>query len=810
MRFEIVLAPVSLPKRSASAAAIRGIGAASAPRESDRPKDQLLDMFIDGANVTARVCETQGALVLHDLAAALIELGRKPRAKATIRFYDEPWELCVERFSQTACLSVYRAGADPVVAAYDRAVPFDEVVDAVRRAIDRLLADGTPSNAARLALATDADRLRALASTPLEDTRLPEPVAVVVEPDRDAPLSFGAEFALRESTIDNHPGSDEAESVERADVHALLFRGRARAEIRGRAVDLGECHPVLLAERLLDIARRAFDAWERGLAMHARSDAAGVIVGIRVSCDGQLALTLGAASGGDRRTVHTFPALGVADVLEAALTFGRSLVRAIVRRDRSQATNLRLSALRRSLREGADVLRQASQLDSKINPTPESYRVFAAPKESQPGRHSTLGPGRLRYSTRWRAIVPGIDLRSTYLCGANLVVGAATEMWSLDGATGRVLWRTDVPRGTSVATPTGVVRIAPDGRVLVYGLDRGERTMETRIAPRIGGPMAGAVVHMAGQPRLVVVTEGEHHLVAVDLASGEPRWRWSWGAARGSSRGTPRVKRSGRLAYFTCGDGALTALDVVTGDVVWRLRDRLRFRAPPSVAHDALFALSGGAHGVARLHCIDPYSGRVRWSTSVADPNAPCTVEGAPMVARGAVAVAFRQKSGVSLAAFRRDDGAPIPSQARVVAPTGTSWLAVDDAFIGNTPVGDLVAIDSRTGELTWRHVLGPRPLDADLPRRLEPVLRGGALFVPCSLVASEGTQARGSTGAGAPLAAGICIVRPSDGALIGSIAPTEAIPDLLRVDEDCNVYVAEESGHLVSFGALPRLRLVS
>ena len=41
------------------------------------------------------------------------------------------------------------------------------------------------------------------------------------------------------------------------------------------------------------------------------------------------------------------------------------------------------------------------------------------------------------------------------------------------------------------------------------------------------------------------------------------------------------------------------------------------------------------------------------------------------------------------------------------------------------------------------------------------------------------------------------------------SIAPTEAIPDLLRVDEECNVYVAEESGHLVCFGALPRLSLV-
>jgi hypothetical protein len=56
---------------------------------------------------------------------------------------------------------------------------------------------------------------------------------------------------------------------------------------------------------------------------------------------------------------------------------------------------------------------------------------------------------------------------------------------------------------------------------------------------------------------------------------------------------------------------------------------------------------------------------------------------------------------------------------------------------------------------------------------------------------------------------AGVSVLRPSDGALIGAIAPTDAIPDLLRVDERCDVYVAEESGHVVSFGALPRLSVV-
>jgi outer membrane protein assembly factor BamB len=807
MRFEIVVAPQAsdtdvVPLLEASIPA----NGEPAPRpDRRRPARALLDVFVDGANVTARVKETHGAFVLRDLALSLVELAARPRGKAAVRFYDEPWEMCVERFGATACVSVYRAGAEPMVAVHDRAVPFAEVVGAVREAIERVLSGQglrasaaerrAVDTAARIELTSAVAQLAAiLPLAPTDDIRVPEPVPVVVEPERDAPLSFGAEFTMRESAA---APSDSGEMVERSDLHALLFRGRVRAEIRGRAVDLGECHPALVAERLVDLARRSFDAWERGLALNARGEAAGVLVGVRVSVDGQLALTLGAAGDASRRMAHTFPALGVADVLEAALAFGRSLVRAILRRDRSQGANLRLAALRRALREGTEALREATRTDSKVNPSPEPYRAFAAAMvESRPPPASTsLAAARLRYASRWRAIVPGIDLRATYLCGDRIVVGAASEMWALDRATGRVLWRVDVTRGTSVVTPGGIARLAPDGTLSVHDFGNGEITLRARLAPRVGGPVAGAVVHLPGLPKLVVVTEGEHHLVAIDLHSGEPRWRWSWGNARGgtrdASRAAPRMKRAGRLVYVTCADGSLTALDVMTGSVVWRLRDRLRFRTPPTVAHDALYVVAGGAHGVARLYCVDPFSGHVRWSSVVAEATSPCTVEGAPLVAQDAVAVPVRQKSGLALAAFARTDGTMLVGKERVLAPSGTSWLAVDDVFIGNAPSGEVVGIAAtgdHPGELRWRHVLGPRPLEADVPRRLEPVLRGGALFVPHTDVA---------------------VLRPRDGALLGRIAPTEAIPDLLRVDEACNVYVAEESGHLVAFGALPRLSLV-
>ena len=149
--------------------------------------------------------------------------------------------------------------------------------------------------------------------------------------------------------------------------------------------------------------------------------------------------------------------------------------------------------------------------------------------------------------------------------------------------------------------------------------------------------------------------------------------------------------------------------------------------------------------------------------------------------------VAVRERGGLRLVAKDRETGEPRWQCEATVAPSGASWLAVDDLLIGNTPTGELLGIEARTGELRYRHLLGT-VLETDVPRKLEPVLRSGALFVPHS---------------------NVHIFRPRDGAEIGVIGPCEAIPDLLRVDERCDVYVAEESGHLVSFAAGPRLSLV-
>ncbi|MFO0741925.1 MAG: PQQ-binding-like beta-propeller repeat protein [Labilithrix sp.] len=751
--------------------------------------NEVLDLFIHGANVTARVAERHASCILRDLATALTELMPQARGKRIVRFYDDAWELCVERSGRGATLSVYRGGAEPTVLVYDRAVVWSEMCASVLDAIDATLARGPGGVARELELVRTA-----LSTTTSSDEEVPlsvaPPVSIDFEPN--APLSFSSEFPMRSS---DKSASNAERGIERADLHALLVRGPMRAEVRGRSVDLGEGYPFLFAERLLDLSRRALDAWERGQPFYTRIEAGGVMLGLRSNAEEnpRAALTIMPESKlelvaegppSSRRGQTTFPELSLFDIVEAALAFGRGLVRAIVRRDRAQSANLRLSAFRRDLRTTEGALRDVRRQDSRINPAPESYRAFAESRRPAADDGPPLSASaRLRYAQRWQALVPGIDLRSTFLCGDRLIIGAAAETFCLERTTGALLWRKTTPRAASVVTPTGIARVAPDGAIALHDFSTGDVTLRTWIAPRVTGPSAGAVVSASGLPRLLIVTEGERHLVAIDLTSGEARWRYQWTSSGRS--GALRLKRSGKLLYVASGDSALTAVDVQTGAVVWRMRDRLRFVAAPTVDHESLFAIAGGSSSAAALHAIDPFSGTSLWIARLL--STPNSVEGPPLLASSSVCVAVRARRGLRLAGFDRETGDQLFETEAPVAPVGTSWLAVDDLLVGNTPTGELVGVDAKTGAVRYRHVFG-RTAESDVPRRLEPVLRSGALFVPH---------------------VDVHVFRPSDGAHLAQIGPCDAIPDLLRVDERCDVYVAEESGHMAAFGVGPRLALV-
>jgi outer membrane protein assembly factor BamB len=327
-------------------------------------------------------------------------------------------------------------------------------------------------------------------------------------------------------------------------------------------------------------------------------------------------------------------------------------------------------------------------------------------------------------------------------------------------------------------TGTTLVRLAADGRVSLCDLRDGEPYAQTVIAPRVGAPPSGLLAGGGSLPPVAILTDGADRLTAIDLRNGELRWR-----AVLAGPGAVELRRAGRVLCVTRGDSAVSALDIASGELLWRFaRAGARFSLAPAIDGDVVIAASGEpGKGAGALYGIDLFSGRARWDRAL--DAAPSS---APLSSPGVTTMAIGGPRRASLAAFSAEDGElrwMIPDPG---AAGGAACLSLDRTLIVNA-AGGVSAIGLDDGQTRWQRRLS-HPVADDVPRRLEAVLRGGALFVP---------------------SAEVHVLRPQDGRSIGDPLPCELVPDWMRVDERGWVYVAEESGHLRALAPRPHLSLV-
>jgi outer membrane protein assembly factor BamB len=282
-------------------------------------------------------------------------------------------------------------------------------------------------------------------------------------------------------------------------------------------------------------------------------------------------------------------------------------------------------------------------------------------------------------------------------------------------------------------------------------------------------------------PPMAILTEGQSSVVAIDVRTGQPRWRRK---LRGDSG--VQLARSGRVLVMTAGGGAIDAVDIASGEVVWRFSDPVRFGLRPAICGEAVVALAGepgGGQGAA--YGIDLYTGKKVFQSEL--PAAPSAEPIEAQVAGTPIAVIpYGRSRNARLLALRAHDGALLWDEQDPGLDNGAQTLCVDDALIVNAPSGRVLSLDLRTGATRWTRSVS-NPLTDDVPRQLEPVLRQGALFVPSAQVR---------------------VLRPSDGTVL-SEPSCDLVPDCLRVDERAFFYVAEESGHLRAYAPAPHLRLV-
>jgi outer membrane protein assembly factor BamB len=711
-----------------------------------------------------------GAVALaRELAFGLADLGSGARERVVVPT-EAPgpgaaWEVGLERDGDCVLVTLFRQGDRPRVAQTARPLSMDVARESVLAALERAGAGDRGLGLAREAL---------VAATDEAPSRRASFRKVELRSTRKSTLDLRASFELRETAP--APSSE----VARADLFPLLFRGDVALVVGKSRRGLTDAHVFLLAEQLVSLATAALRAQPGRPATLRRLLPGGVCCGAQLDGRGEAIVHVSDGVGGElgaRAGGWRLPPVSCREFALAARSFGARLAGAVVAVDPAQRHNLRLSAFRRAVRDLAAEL-GAGQPASIRNDAPQSYRAFVESAPLPPVTTRTAPPGKLRFEEAWRADVPGLDLRAGFVAGDRVVVGSPRELACIERASGHIVWTRRTHRAASVMTPAGVARLGADGSIGVHDLATGDVAFRLQLGPCSGASTSGAVIATPGLPRMLLVCEGARHLAAIDLASGEVRWRR---AVRGRDAGRHpiRLRPAGKLVCVASGETVLTALDLLTGEVVWRSTGASRYVHVVLDGGD-LFALGVGPDA-ATVERIEPWTGAVAWRTTLGRGLRPAV----PIGPAETVVVPARSGRGeATLCALDRATGAPrwdkSPSRARAAC------IGLDGLVVCNAEDGTLAGVEAATGEVRWRRLLTEGRAQ-DRPATLAPVLRSGALFVPQT---------------------DLYVVRPSDGTLLGRL-PTDLVPDALRVDEMCGVYVAEASGYVAAYRALPALRLV-
>lgn len=748
-----------------------------------------VDLFINGANVAARAGPDAVFCITRDLLIAVRDLALGRREKATVSFYEGPWELVLLREHDTALVTFMRVGAAPEVVVQDHPERLAAVGAALVTAAERLC-----RCARRLDAALERDPLLgeiellgaevrgALLAHPTEAARR-DPAQVAYKSasyEREEASGAGRlSFAFEITATSRDLLGPVVRG--RADLHALLCSGVLVAFADDHRVVVGRGRVFLQVERLLTGLKHVLDAWEQGKPMHVRLHGDTLQVGLRLTSDEKVSLTLGQVGGG--RKAVTSADLEVDEVVKPLLALAKELRRAMKQIAPHQKHNPRFESFRRELGAIESRYRDLTR-PSLVDEKAEPYHISEAEESDQlllaaVARVSLTEARRLSYLERWWLEAEGLDIGGTFLCGDRVVVTARDTVMALDRDRGELLWRIEAAAAHSLmAGHYGLVRLAPSGQAALIDLRDGRTRWEVDLRPRAGAP-AGAQVGGTHGPRCVVLTEAERGLVALDLNTGEQRWRFA--AWRGRDFA---IRPAGRLLLVTCGDSAVYGIDAESGDLVWRHTARATFEIQPTAFRDRALACGGPPGGRdARLFCTDLASGRLHW-VKVLDVGVSSPVVGA---AGGTVVVPGRHSSGGAVIVGLDLTTGEERWRRWLEGWSDYTMLAVDDVIVTCGSGGLVAAVEARTGELRWSLSLGYTDPD-DVPRRLEPVLRGGALFVPADTV---------------------YVVNPRDGSIIHRLGGEGLVPDLLRVDERCGIYVAEEAGYVAAYGVAANLAVV-
>jgi outer membrane protein assembly factor BamB len=330
----------------------------------------------------------------------------------------------------------------------------------------------------------------------------------------------------------------------------------------------------------------------------------------------------------------------------------------------------------------------------------------------------------------WRVRLGAPVRSSPIVAGGVVYIGASDgRLRAIDATSGDVLWATEAgaPIDATAAVAGDLVLIATrGGEFLAFDRASGEVRWRVRAGEELplawegmSGDLYTASPAVAGD--VGIFGGGDGTVTAIDLDSGDVRWRFATG---GRVRSSPAVADG--VVYAGSADGSLYAIALDDGRQIWRFDtqgrrldssrygyDRRTITSSPAVADGAVFF--GSRDGA--LYAVEAATGQLRWrvphdetSWSIASP---AVVDGLVLDASSDAWFFHAVDAATGRVVWRVDTEAPIwPSP---VVADGTAWFL--------TSAGELWGVDPRTGSVRERVHLGERT-------KSSPWIEDGVLYV--------------------------------------------------------------------------------
>jgi len=692
----------------------------------------IIDIVIDGTNITSKLPEDSIFHVIHELVHGLTMIREGHVHKHIIAFHESPWELAIQSSGDRLELSLYGVGRARQVAAHNLSVRQTAFIDSVCFAAEKLAADILELNsdlsrdATFRALTKRAARLRQAGQHPLslrDAESIPDHIGRIAIESGERPLLLKLDLDARHADFWNYQGAHHA------DMHSLLFRGSLSVSYWGRTRQVAvSAYLFPLLSGLVAGAERMMTALERGAARTVlldRSDGASAILTTKIEASGdfehsdRLQLSIREQSGTVGQTWLT-----PERVFETSLGLVEQALDQMILLNPRQSLNGCITDLRskidevraqfQSLRRG-DVFFE--EVESYLDGLP-SIADAAASMSEQASMPIELDRVRhLFLRSSWLLVRKQLSFHSIVPIDGGLLVPSRSRIDAISALDGKPFWER---KGGSLLGNSSSEILTCAGTVLTCD-DIGQ---DTSWSIELNSDPSEARLLTDGSNRTAVLTVGERTIVAVDMTTGEIRWRQE--LEHGEIVGTTLA---GPVLAIVTNDGFATGLCATRGNELWKVRTQGLCSTPPMSADGRLFVAVDSDPGYgSMLYALDPLSGRMLYTTAV-----PASFVGRPLLTQkvglfpleysgGAMVLAVDLETGIQLWSYR-------VQSAQIDAPC-LAWPSASSRIpiVVKTDTGRCTGLDLCSGESVWTTDL-LQPGDV-LISNIEPVAVDGHLVV--------------------------------------------------------------------------------